>query len=283
MILLKAPKRRKSFRSNRTKYNPKIYLRTPRIKARREVPYRSIFIFTFVVIFTGFIIYGIFFSEYFAIKNIIVINNKSVTQKQVEEVISPSRYNNFGFNNILFFRSNKASELLLNNLRQLRSVEITKKLPNTIKIKVDERLPSLIWQTEDKKYLVDDEGEVFGEYNPDKVQDLPIIIDLTKKNVQVKQKILGVSFVDFVQKLTNKLPQKTGANIDSIVIKETPFEIEVKTKEGFSIFFDTSHDLDIQMAYLVKVLEEVNKNGMSNKYLDYIDLRLPDKIFYKYK
>jgi len=283
MILLKASKRRKSFRSNRTQHNPKIYLRTPRIKARREVPYRSIFIFTFVVIFAGFIIYGMFFSGYFAIKNIIIINNKNVTQKQVEEVISPVRYNNFTFNNILFFRSNKASELLLNNLQQLRSVEITKKLPNTIKINVDERLPSLIWQTGDKKYLVDNEGEVFSEYNPDKAQNLPIVIDLTKKNVQVKQKILGVSFVDFVQNLTNKLPQKTGVNIDSIVIKETPFEIEVKTKEGFSIFFNTSRDLDTQITYLVRVLEEVNKNGMSNKYLDYIDLRLPDKIFYKYK
>jgi cell division septal protein FtsQ len=284
MIVFKTPKYRKRLRRG-IAHNPKIYLRTPRIKAHREIPYSKIFIFTLIVIILGGILYLIFFSGFFAIKKIIVLNNKNISQKQVEEVIGPIRFSPMVFNNTLFFKSGEAQVQLLDKFKTLRGVQISKKLPSTLRISLEERSPSLIWQVNDKKYLVDDQGIIFTEFRPDMQigSNLPTVTDLTKQETGIDKKVASLSFISFIQQLFNQTPQKVGTEIDAINIIETPFEVEVRIKEGYRVFFDTNGDVDLQISNLVRVLEDSKQKGISPENVDYIDLRLKDKIFYKYK
>jgi cell division septal protein FtsQ len=288
MIFFRTPTYKRKTHRRSIKRSPKIYLKTPRIKPRPEIPFLKIFIYLCLIIILGFIIYGIFFSGYFSIKKIIVLNNKTITQQQVEKALNPILSKNIISNNLLFFKSKETSGLLLDKFNQLRSVEVSKKLPCTLKIKLDERLPSLIWQSgesEEKKYLIDEEGIAFTQYDFQTriSQDLPKVSGFSQMETKMKNKILSQSFVKFIQAVYTKLPQKTDLHIDSTLVPETIFEVEVKTKENFSIFLDTTRDADEQISNLIRVLEEIKGKGISFQGIDYIDLRLKDKIFYKYK
>lgn len=283
MITFRGQKYKK--RSRFIRRNPKIYMSTPRIKARREIPTKKIFIFTLLVIFVGTIFWFAFMSGYFRVKNLIITGNQNIKQKDIEEALNSILYSNILSNNILFFKTGSTGQKILDQFKEIKNIEVTKKLPSTLKIKIDERNPSIILQSGDKKYLIDADGSVFSEYNQQdqKYSGLPLVNDLTKPQVKDNQKVLSISFVSFIQQLVNKLPQKAGLTVDTIIIHETLYEIEVKTKEGPTVYFDTSRNIDIQLSYLVKVLEEIKKNGVVLKNVDYIDLRLPDKLFYKYK
>jgi len=263
--------------------NPKIYLQTPKIKPRPEIPAKKIIIYTLVIVFLGGIFYLIFISGYLVINKIVVIGNKNILYKNIEESLNPILNRNILSKNILFFNSKEAVDKLSNDFREIKEIQIKKRLPSKIEIIIQERIPVLCWQTNKIFYLIDEEGLVLKELGDKNNSKLPLINDLSNQKINIDEKKLSISFIKFIQKLHNDFNPKTSLNIDTINIEETTFEIEVKTKEGFSVYLDTSRDLDIQLKNLVKILETVKKEGKIINNLEYVDLRLRDKLFYKYK
>lgn len=263
--------------------NPKIYLQTPKIKPRPEIPAKKIVIYTLIILFLGGIFYLIFISGYLVINKIVVIGNKNILYKNIEESLNPILNKNIFSKNILFFNSKEAVDKLSNDFRDIKEIQIKKRLPSKIEIIIQERIPALCWQTDKIFYLIDEEGLVLKELGNKNNSKLPLINDLSSQKINIDEKKLSISFIKFIQKLHKDFNSKTNLNIDIINIKETTFEIEVKTKEGFSVYLDTSRDLDIQLKNLVRILETVKKEGKIINNLEYVDLRLRDKLFYKYK
>ncbi|NCO25056.1 hypothetical protein GW901_00830, partial [Candidatus Parcubacteria bacterium] len=67
-----------------------------------------------------------------------------------------------------------------------------------------------------------------------------------------------------------------------IKFKITPsanFNLEAITDRGWSIYLDQNQDPVLEANNLFTILNEVIKNKASN--LEYIDLRIPSRVFYK--
>lgn len=268
-------------RKNRIGKHPKIYTtnyKRPKVQTS-FFSFKKFFIYSFLVILIGGLIYFVFLAGFFEVKNIILLNNRFLTQKEVESVLDSilrKKFFNFEFNNILFINSKTAENLLVQNYPNLSSVKITKKLPNTLQVEVSEREGVIVWDSGDGKYLVDEQGVVFSEYSGE--NNLPKVVDSKKLPVELNSRIIMDNFVSFVLDLVGKLPRETNIVIDSIIIPESTYDIWIKTKEGFDIYFDVTRSLNAQLGKLKILLKEI-EDEINN--LEYIDLRIKDKVFYK--
>lgn len=257
-----------------------IHYRTPKIKKiNLKSIFLSFFFKLFVIVSVGGIVYLIFFSSFFKIKNVIVEGNQEIKQEQIEELLNKTLENtilgsNLGYN-LIFVPKEKIKKDIGNNFL-IKNINIIKKWPNQLIIKIEERKPALIWIAKDK-YFIDDDGFVLKKV--DSEINLPTIIDKKQIEISEGQKIVSQEFVRFIKDLYKNLPLKTPYTIDSILIEEVTFDIEVRTQQGIVLYLTTQNSLESQINHLKASLEEIEKRG--DRVIYYIDLRLNDKVFYK--
>jgi hypothetical protein len=68
---------------------------------------------------------------------------------------------------------------------------------------------------------------------------------------------------------------------DFIIKSQSVGDLEILTPEGWLIYLDITHPADIQIDALKRVLQEEIKENRSR--LEYIDLRVPNRAYYKLK
>lgn len=276
-MLFRNPNLRRKRRYTRIRGHPTKSYKRPEVP-KPFFSFKKFIILFFLIVLISGLFYFVFLSGIFEVKNIILVNNRSISLQEVEKSITPiykKKFLGLQFNNILFFDIKEAKLSLLQNYSRLSSVKITKKLPDTLEIEVQEREGVLVWETGDKRYLIDIEGVVFSECLGE--SNLPKVIDSKKLPVVLNSQIVSSDFVNFVLGLTDKLP-KEGISIVSITVPESTYDLWVKTKEGFDIYFDVTRNLDPQLAKLKVLLKEI---GGERNYIQYIDLRIENKVFYK--
>lgn len=264
----------------KTRRHPKVYTKNYR---RPKTPksffsFKKIIIFLFLIILFSGLVYFIFLSGIFQVKNIILINNRSVILEEVEKTLDPiykKKLLNLEFNNILFFKSQEAKSLLLKKYPRLSSIEIKRKFPDTLEIKVQEREGVIVWDIGDKRYLIDEEGVAFSECLGE--SNLPKVVDSKKLPIDLNSQIINSDFINFVLQLLEKLPKENIA-INSVTISESIYDIEIGTQKGYKIYFDIRRSLDSQINKLRTLLEKI---GGEVNYIQYIDLRIENKVFYR--
>jgi cell division septal protein FtsQ len=146
---------------------------------------------------------------------------------------------------------------------------------NTLTIVIKEHQTSIVWQTAGEKFLVNRYGVVYdvaGEKTP-----LILVEDLKNLPVSLNQKVVAPDFIEFVTSFVANLPRKTNISIERITIPETTFEVEMYTNQKWRIILDTTRPPDDQLNALVRVLREMGDDTPR----EYVDLRIPNKVFYK--
>ncbi|MFO0617809.1 MAG: FtsQ-type POTRA domain-containing protein [Polyangiaceae bacterium] len=114
---------------------------------------------------------------------------------------------------------------------------VTRKLPNTISIKIVERQPAVLVALEDKLYLATQEGEVFKELAPEDVYDLPVVTGI-KAETALKDRD-GLTLL--VRRALDIIDEANKTNIvKRYPIQEVHLEIDgtselVVGREGISI------------------------------------------------
>lgn len=89
-------------------------------------------------------------------------------------------------------------------------------------------------------------------------------------------KKLTSNFLKFIDGIQQNFEKDLNLQIEKIVIKDSVFEILVFSKTGMYMIFDTTANLDKQILDAKKALEIIK-----NKKLEYLDLRVPGKVYYK--
>lgn len=236
--------------------------------------------------------YFLFFFDYFQIKKTILINQKFVSEEKVNEIINPilsqKRFLIFPGKNIFLVNKKAIEDSLLKNIPQISSLEISKKYPDIVKIKINEAETKVLWQTKDQYYLVDKEGVVRGKFEnmrdpqtADLIRDLYKIIDQNGKDVQLKENVVFAKHINFIETLYEKLPD-LGINIKEIILPSPQaFEIHIKTDKDYQIYFILEKPIDLQLFNLKLVLEKELQNKTDD--LEYIDLRVENWVYYKKK
>jgi len=257
--------KRKQFR------NPKIYSVTPRNGHDFNVSPISLKVF-FVLIIISAVIWFIFFSSFFKIKNIDI-------QGSLNEEVKTEINKYYGQNILTFVLGNKDIELAKRQ-SSIETLEIKRGLPDTLKVKVNVRIPVLGWKTQDKIYLIDKNGVIFqlSDGNTNGADNKPVSVVEDTKNIVVIDgvKIVTPEFVTFVSTFVANVKTEQNIQITSMTISDTTFQVEAQTDQGFKIIFSTIDSLDNQIKALAKALE--TKRGDIH---EYADLRIVGRVYYK--
>jgi len=260
--------RLEKLRQNRSE-QPLVYSRTEKVK---EPHYRGWAALTIIGLLIGGLIYILFFSGFFNIKNVVVEGYDN--PEKIKEIVAEQGGGGRLANNIFLYNKNNLAETLTGS-PLISEIQIRKILPNKIIIQIYQSKPALIWSTAGDKYLIDERGVVMGKHNDEK---LPEVYDSADIKVEKGEKVASPTFINFIRVITDGFTPATSTRISKILIFDLITDIHVLTSDGWTVYLDASKDPSTELNNLTKVLTEAKK---SSKKLEYIDLRQSKRAFYK--
>jgi cell division septal protein FtsQ len=167
-------------------------------------------------------------------------------------------------------------------------VKVSKKFPSLLEITLIERTPTLIICSAEKCLILDENGEAYDEMDPSseasKEADLPTVTDESGKKIAVGDQILDRNYLDYVITVKNKLQDEADLKIENNF--RTPSlvsdDLRIKTAEGWNLYLNKKIEAGKEAEILKAVLSDIiSKNHRAD--LEYIDLRIDNKIYYKFK
>lgn len=250
------------------KKNNLIYSRT---EEEREPHSRSWVIITLVILFAG-LMYLVFFSEIFDIKKVEVEGYRF--PKTIQAVVREKKEESFFSKNIFFCDTKKIKNVLFGDQR-IENIKIIKIYPSTLRIEIKEANPSIIWVSAGDKFLVSDRGVVIGDARD---ENLTVIYDAANIDIKMGERVASPTFIKFIKNINDGFEGATGTKINKITLFDLLTDIHILSSDGWTVYMDGSKDPGTQLKNLGRVLEEARK---SKKKLEYIDLRIETRIFYK--
>lgn len=228
----------------------------------------------------------LFFSDFFIIKDVAVSGNHFVASAPLAEKFKEQENSN-----LLLLNPAVARERLLAEFLRLDDVQIRKKYPDKVIINVKEKETQEILcrarQEREHCFLVDKNGIVFDNAGGIEGSLIVKILDLRGIDFEMGDKIFSQEFLGFIQKLKQDFPRVFEFNISALEL-EHPSQREVTVKIGlpaqagdWRAIFDIAGDAGKQLLVLKQVLEKEIKEDINK--LDYIDLRIEGRAYYKLK
>jgi cell division septal protein FtsQ len=259
---------------------------------------KRVFYWLLFLVILGTIIYILFYSKFFTIKNIEVSGNTNINAAEVINIINKQlqkrRFLFFKQSNIFLVNKSKIEKRILENY-VLDKIKIRRKFPDTIKIELFEKLSSIVWLTGEQAYYVDLQGIASSHVNNQQInqaqdgqvdvlrhkiiaQNLPLVYDLESRGVAIGERVASQKVIDFIIKLVENLEKLINYEIAYYNFNARSREVEAVTTEGWQIKFSIDADLNSQLDNLMLLLQEKIKNPRD---LDYIDLRFGERVFYR--
>lgn len=231
------------------------------------IPYWKIF---FVLLVLAGIAYGLLFSDFFKIKGIIVVNNQILLEGDIVKFLGERNIKN---KNLFLLNTVQVQNVLKEYYKRIEDVRVYKVFPSSLKIKIQEKPSTIIWQVGDSRYLLDSNGYVFS--NAEQDLKMPVIIDQAKLPVEIGDRIVTKEFIDFVNIVDESLKKRFGLGVVAYSVNQTTFELKVHVNSGFYIVFDTGADVVEQLDKLAKVYQQ------GEKITEYVILSVNGRVIVK--
>lgn len=226
-----------------------------------------------VLVLMGALGYLIFFSGSLDIKNVAIEGYSK--PEDLQKIAQDFRDKEFLGNNILFIRSGALEERLQEDSR-IVAAKVVRDWPNNIKIIITESKGALLWETKGEQFLIDERGYVIDKNIN---YSFPLVFDNSNIEVSPGERVASPTFIKYIKDLSQNFELVTGQAIEKIIIFDIFSEVHVKSKSTWTVYLDTTKDPQAQLENLNKVLQTAAGSGHKN--LQYIDMRLQDRIFYK--
>lgn len=245
-------------------YNPR-ETDYPPVSRRKKIPklFLAVLLLIIILIGGGYLLY---YSSFFEIKKIII-------NGQLKPEIEESLFKLKG-ENIIFFSPAKYEKEISQKFPEISDFQMIRGLPDTLKINFQDQTPKLVWETQEKLYLVEGHGKIFKESS--EFSSLPVVKDNKDLSVNLGQQVVSENFENFVLALFNDLPPIVNAVIDHFEINDTIFQVDAKTSSGLKIIFDTTRSAADQLTDLETFLL-----SYKNEAKEYIDLRVEGRVYYQ--
>lgn len=253
---------------------------------------RFIFFALFIFLF-GSLFYFAFFSDFFKIKNILIFGTEFVSKDTAEKIAKDYLVQKRFFipnSRLFFFKKEILAQKLLNNFPRIENIEVLKKIPDSIVLKINEReqigvfcLPSGDLPKGDKNdekcFLIDKNGVIFD--NAPKIEGSLVLKIFKEENSEnnIGDEILPASLIQSLLQFKYLFEKRTAKIVSEIKISAKDF-VSLKAG-GFEILFKKEADAkDLADRLFILINQEIKEK--INK-LMYVDMREGNKIFYKYK
>lgn len=283
-------------RSNLAKYRPSYggyrkitpKRRALRVPLRKRFPWLTklsrIVLLIFILLTLVLSIYSIFFSAYFRIQSIMVINEEfenEVLSKKINQSLKNS------FQKSIFLTDSDELEIkILETFPELAKVEIEKDYPSTLNINFAEfpLVANVINEsnTLKKSYVVNSIGFAIKEdfENP----NLPYIIIKSDEPINPNSPVLESQKLKYTLDTITYFQDKFGMKVKDASYLPIARELHLFTERDFEIWLDMQSSSQEQLKKLKKALVKID---IYKENFEYIDLRIAggsgDKIIYKRK
>lgn len=224
-----------------------------------------------LILFLG-VIYLLFFSPVFRVKEITVIGNHKISLEEIKD--------NLICNNIILTTTRNIKKQLLVKFPVIQELKISKNLfKRRLEINIKEREEIGIICSANKCFYFDGDGIIFKDAPNTSGSLITIVQDYSNRNYELGDKISEKSFVDTILEINKNLFSEIGLKILSFNISSYPIEeLKAITNEGWYILFNLKKDIKNQLLALKVALNEKIKNRSD---LQYVDLRIENRIYYK--
>lgn len=265
----------------RTFNMPKYRFRVPLLPpfSRRRIKFISAA--AFILVFYYSVVSGKLLITEVAVKG-----GGQVSYEQVKEVLdaaSNSRLFLIPRNHFFLMTRGRLNRLMTKTVPEVREVtKVNRSWPNKIEIEISERNPGFVLSMKERKFLVDEEGLVLKEVTDEK--GLPLVVNENQDQDVVLGEILSnPKLVAFIQSMHRAWPSKIDSRISSIKItSKNSFESQFTSEAGWSVFFDVSRPVAVQLAGLsLMINKHIPAKDKSN--LAYIDMRSEKWVYYCFK
>lgn len=234
-----------------------------------------------ILIFLG-IIWFFFVSSVFRVNKIKLPDNNIVGSADIHQFITDGASFNFG-DNFFILSKNKLKTKLAAAFPILTDINIEKQPFQTLIVNFEKRVPIGIWCNDYNCYYFDKEGIIFQETPQTEGSLILKIKDPNKNNASLGEQVINKKQLNFMTAFNAKIIEndkfqiiefKTASSTES-------FNLEAITNYGWSIYLDQNQDPALSANNLLVTLNETIKDKSSA--LEYVDLRIPSRIFYKLK
>lgn len=270
-----------AYRTGRRDYSKKRYFNSlfnvrkkalEKRKKKRRIGIIAFFLFFILIVFG---IYYLLFGSYFRISDIKVHGNEDVKSGQIlafilnyleKDKISPSYWT---------INNEYLSDKIKDNFH-FKKVDVEKKLPNRLSIKIVERDSKFIISSGDDNYILDEQGVVMRSISEEEIEEfsnLLKIIDKTSTASSLKNQMISAKEIVFFYKISNFLSNhELKINFWE---KEEHNGLTAILSNNIKIYFNTEESINKQLGKLEGIIDKLEGNS------EYIDIRFGDKIYYK--
>ena len=205
-------------------------------------------------------------SDEYRVSKVVLLGNKLLPTAELEDTAGVHGAN------IFWVRQQEVTERL-QALPAIQSARVSAHLPNRVEIRISERTPVAIWQSERAAHLVDRDGTVLGT-SPATSPELLTIRDVDRSEPRPG----GTVDADALQ---------TSARLQKLlpdIAKTTPREFEYSRETGVSVMtdwgvrvrFGNGSNLEWKVNALAALRRELERSGQR---ADLIDLRFNDRPY----
>jgi len=249
---------------------------------------KTILLWSVSVIVFIFVMWSFFVSPFFKITKIKLPENDIVTADDIQKIMADSAPFDLGKNLFILSKSNIKTTLTA-AFPVITDISVGKKLFNSVTVNFEKRIPIGLWchpsgghPEGDSCYYFDKEGIVFKEAPVTEGGLILKIQDSEKKEIFLGAQAINTTQLKFIMDFNNKLSDNGQIKIVEFKIgPSADFDLTAVTAYGWLIYLDQKQNPISVANNLFTILSEVIKNKVSN--LEYIDLRIPTRIFYKLK
>ncbi|MFH1552010.1 MAG: FtsQ-type POTRA domain-containing protein [bacterium] len=252
-------------------------------KKRKKIWTKFFLAIVLLVFLAGGIIYSLYL-DYFRIKNINIEGNYILNKQEIEENIKNSISGKLFYvlpkNNILIISTEEINNNLAENFLRIKNLEVAKNFPDSLDIKISERKTYGLFCKENGCFFLDKNGYVFSKsifVSGDIF--IKFLDERENNNITFKTYLLDINEFAQIRDFID------GLKTESVMISQVVFKkdglFEFQTEEGWYILLSERSDYKLSLDNLKIAL--INQIKEKRPELEYIDLRLENKVFYKFK
>ncbi|HYI45953.1 MAG TPA: FtsQ-type POTRA domain-containing protein [Actinomycetota bacterium] len=211
---------------------------------------------------TGAAIWGAFFSPLLRVKHVRVVGAQHTTSAQVAEVAGLDEADNL----LLLSTEDLEQEIL--ELPWVADAEIDRRLPDTVRVRIEEREPALVIEIPSGRWTIDAHGRVLQKGRA--AESLPILSGAITGELEPGEQMTHKGVVGGL-KVWRSLPRRLRKNIVALFAPSDE-RISFSFADHTLVRYGSSRDRMAKRRVLLALLQRMKERGMR---ASYIDIRVP--------